>query len=230
MKCIDSTPIRPDPTEGACLAICHDLRSPLATAAAAVHELERELGAQGPAKRYVAIARASLAKADELLGALPDLLTRRQGERRPIPLSPVVEAVRDDLRLDLELAGGKVRVVGALPRVLADPSRLRTALRNLVHNAIRHRRVDVPPDIAVRAWVRGDMCTLTITDNGIGIGTASPQSRPGGGLGIGLSIAHDAIEASGGRLSLAAGPCHGTVAAITLPVATVRDVATESGG
>lgn len=228
MKCTDPTPVRSNPTEGVCLAICHDLRSPLATAAAAVRELERELGPQSQAERYVAIARASLAKADELLGALPELLTQRPCERRSIPLSPVVEVVRDDVRLDLELSGGKIRVVGTLPHVLSDPSRLRIALRNLMHNAIRHRRAGTPPNIIVRAWVRGEVCTLTITDNGIGM--SAPLRRRGGGLGIGLSIAQQAIEASGGRLSLAARARHGTVAAVTLPVATCGDAATETAG
>ncbi len=202
--------------EGFCLAICHDLRSPLATAAAAVHELARVLGAprRPGTERYLEIARDSLSKADDLLGALPDLLARDSVATCAIALAKVVAAARDDMRLELELCEGRLRVNGPLPRVVGDAARLRIALRNLVHNAIRHRRENVRPEIILRAWPRGDVCTLTISDNGRGL-SRKPNEQPAG-LGIGLAIAREAIAASGGTLSFTPRSGHGTVAAVTL--------------
>ncbi len=219
-----SEPSRPVPTpsaaaEGFCLAICHDLRSPLATAAAAVHELARALDtpSRSGTDRYLEIARQSLSKADELLGALPDLLARESVPLRTVELAKVVSAVRDDVQLELDLCSGSLRAPGPLPDVLADSARLRIALRNLVHNAIRHRRSDIPPEILLRAWPRGDLCTLTISDNGKGI--RSRANSRSTGLGIGLAIARQSIEASGGTLSLCARAGNGTIAAVTLPMA-----------
>lgn len=211
---------RQDPlllVEGFCLAICHDLRSPLATAAAAVHELGRGLRANDGAEQYVEIARISLSKAGELLGALPDLLATETQPTRSVPLAGVVEAVRDDVRLELSLAEGRLRVVGPLPSVLGDAGRLRIALRNLVQNAIRYRRLEAPPEVVIRAWQRDDTCCLTITDNGTGLDRA--RNPAPGGLGIGLTLARRAIEACGGTLLLTQRRGPGTVATITLVIA-----------
>lgn len=197
-----------------CLALCHDLRSPVATAAAAVKELGR-LDPPVGSERFLEIARESLSRADELLGALPELLEPGSATLQPVELETVVAAARRDVRVELELARGSIRVTKPLPRVVAHPARLRIALRNLVHNAIRHRRTDVPPTIAIRAWRRSGSCTLTVADNGRGLREPGAE----GGLGIGVALARRAIEGSGGRLALSPRARCGTVAAVTLPLA-----------
>lgn len=204
--------------EGFCLAICHDLRGPLATAGAAMHELARQMDrrAADPSHRYLEIARQSLAKADELLGALPVLVARAPAPLQPVPLRRLIEAARADITLELELCGGSFRILGDLPEVHGDPAQLRIALRNLVQNSIRHRRRGVPPDITVRAWPMGDECTITIADNGRGLNDTAEHSP----CGAGISIARHAIEASGGKLAFARRSGPGTTAAVTLQATT----------
>ncbi|MDG2308807.1 MAG: HAMP domain-containing sensor histidine kinase [Candidatus Binatia bacterium] len=206
--------------EGFCLAICHDLRGPLATAGAAMHELARRMDPHGTGTcdRYLEIARQSLSKADELLGALPGLVARRPTPRRAIALRNLIEAARTDVTLELELCGGAFRILGALPEVLGDPAQLRIALRNLVQNSIRHRRHGVAPDIAVRGWCLGDECTLTIADNGRGL----PPSAEQRSCGLGIAIARHAIEASGGKLAFSSRSGPGTTAAVTLQAASAE--------
>jgi signal transduction histidine kinase len=205
-----------DSTEGFCLAICHDLRGPVATAEAAVAGLARELAASPSGQsRYLQIARQSLAKAEELLGSLPGLLEiGGKLTEQSVSLEDVVARVRDDVDLDLRLTGARLLVLGALPAVRADSLRLRIALRNLIQNAIRHPRAGVPLEVRIRAWRRGTTCTLTIADNGTGFG-APIRERPGG-LGIGLAIARRAVEACAGTMVAASRPGCGTSFAITL--------------
>jgi len=221
---------RPAPTglasaEGFCLAICHDLRAPLATAGAAMHELAREMDAPGAAasRRHLEIARRSLSKADELLGALPGLLAREPTTAHRVALATVFDAIRDDLDLELRLCSGSLRVPGTLPDVLGDATGLRIALRNLVQNAIRHRAPDVSPEITVRVWNRPETCVVTISDNGRGMDARS-SSR---GLGFGIGIVRRALEASGGALSFSSSRGRGTTAAVTLRTATASIDATR---
>lgn len=222
-----SDPPRPnvDSAEGFCLAICHDLRGPLATAGAAMHELARQMDRHSPdpSHRYLEIARQSLSKADELLGALPGLVSRVPSPLQPIPLRRLIEAARADLALELDLCGGAFRIVGELPLVLGDPAQLRIALRNLVQNSIRHRRRGIPPDVTVRAWPLGDECTVTIADNGRGL----PDSAELSSCGLGIAIARHAIEASGGTLAFARRSGPGTTAAVTLQTTTRCEEATS---
>jgi signal transduction histidine kinase len=207
------------PLEGLCLAICHDLRGPVATAEEAVRGLERELTAPcGDPRRFLEIARRSLAKADELLGSLPRLLLDA-GESRPQPmeLDELISQVRDDIDLDLRAARGTLRV-SPLPRVLGDPLRLRIALRNLLQNAIRYRRAHVPLQIRIRAWRRAQRWTITLSDNGMGLPRPG-EGRTSGGLGLGLLIARQAVASSGGTIAASSRPGSGTTFAITLPAA-----------
>ena len=213
-----------------CVALCHDLRGPVATAGAAIHRLSHGLpvGA-GDLPRLIEIARLSIAKADELLTSLPALLAREAEARLgAVALDDVVAAVRGDVEVELRLADAAFEVRGRMPVVLADAERLRVALRNLVRNALQHRRADVPARVTLRAWRRGPTWTLTLSDNGAGIPRGerarvfAPLQRgaTSAGSGLGLTIARQAVEACGGTLALATRASAGTSFAITLRAAS----------
>jgi len=223
-----------------CVALCHDLRGPVATAGAAVHRLADALGAPSDeVPMLVEIARRSLAKADELLGSLPDLLAR-EGDAllEAVALEPLVAAVRDDVEVDLRLARATFEVRGRLPVVLACRERLRVALRNLLRNAVQHRRPDAPLAVTLRAWRRADTWTLTLSDNGNGIPRGerarvfAPLQRASGtratGSGLGLALVRQAIEACGGSIAVASRPGAGTSFAITLRAAGSGATASRS--
>jgi len=211
-----------------CVALCHDLRGPVATAGAALHRLAHAIDADPGG--LVEIARQSLAKADELLTSLPALLARDDDARlAALALDEVVAQVRDDVAFELRLAGATFEVRGRLPSVLGDRDRLRIALRNLVRNAIQHRRPEQPLRVTLRAWRRGDTWTLTLSDNGTGIPRRerarifAPLQRGSGatrgGSGLGLAIARQAIEACGGSIAVSTRAGAGASFAITLRAA-----------
>lgn len=214
-----------------CVALCHDLRGPVTTAGAALHRLSHRLPREGgDLPDLIELARRSIAKADELLTSLPALLAREAEARLDaVALDDVVETVRGDVEVELRLAGGTFEVRGRMPVVLGDAERLRVALRNLVRNALQHRRADLPARVTLRAWRRGRTWTLTLSDNGAGIPrherarVFAPLQRgaqaASAGSGLGLAIARDAVEACGGTLALAARAGTGASFAITLRAA-----------
>lgn len=111
-----------------------------------------------------------------------------------------------------------------LPSVEADPERLREVLGNLLSNALRH----TPPKgrIEIAATATPPHLIITVRDTGAGIAPAdlahifdrfykSEQSR---GMGLGLAIAKNLVEAHGGTLTATSELGQGTTMQIALPL------------
>ena len=123
-----------------------------------------------------------------------------------------------------------VEVAPELPVVRGDPLRLRRALRNVLVNACTF----TPPAGAVHVTVRGvqdgDGVTICVSDSGCGIpaeelgsvfdfgfqGEAA-RAREVRGLGLGLAVARELVEAGGGRIRLESVSGEGTKVWLDLP-------------
>jgi len=123
----------------------------------------------------------------------------------------------------------------AMPRepilLSADPTRLAQAFNSVLANAVKYSRA--PAKILVEVELQGTHALVRVTDNGIGM---SPRTLarlfelftrvddkgapvPGGGLGVGLWVARQLVEAHGGRIAAdSRGPDLGSTFTITLPV------------
>ena len=110
----------------------------------------------------------------------------------------------------------------------ADGARLRTALSNLVDNAIHYNRPS--GEIRIQGSVEKPMFYLAIADTGTGIPSEElpriferfyrvdkARSRESGGTGLGLSIVKHAIESQGGSISVTSRLGAGSTFTIKLP-------------
>lgn len=114
-----------------------------------------------------------------------------------------------------------------LPEMTIDPDRMAQAVGNLVSNAIKYTPQD--GSVSVSAAVTAEELLIQITDTGPGIQLeeqervfepfyrSQAQRRFPMGLGIGLTIAHDLVQAHKGRLQLDSTPGHGSCFTIHLP-------------
>ncbi len=137
--------------------------------------------------------------------------------------APLLDAGQNRLTLDLE------------PEVLcqADSSRLEQVLVNLLGNAARHARGAA---ITVRLWTTPRETLLEVRDSGPGIPDGvrnrlfEPFARAPGaapGLGLGLYISREIVEAHGGRIDMMTARGEGTAFTVHLPRASrVPSVAT----
>ncbi|MHC2457072.1 signal transduction histidine kinase [Rhizobium leguminosarum] len=214
-------------------AMAHDLKEPLRTiksfsrilhGSAALPAEDREL------LDYV------LSAADHM----EDLIVKVSGftkleaygglELRPVSLSAVLDQVEDNLRQQTE-SRGAVIIRGALPEVMGDATLLTQLLQNLVSNAIRYCEQKVP-EISIIGEAQGDICRLTVGDNGPGIDPEhrelifQPFKRLVGrgieGTGLGLAICRRIAQMHGGSIWCEAENGPGATFILEVPLAEVR--------
>ncbi|WP_117212299.1 DUF4118 domain-containing protein [Allorhizocola rhizosphaerae] len=195
-------------------AVSHDLRTPLASAKAAVGSLrstEVRFTDEDRAE-LLATAEESLDRLGRLVANLLDMSRLQAGalgvSLRPIGLEEVVPPALDEIG---EAARGvRLHIPENLPAVNADPGLLERVLVNVIGNAIRHSPTGQPPLIA--ASEHGGRVELRVVDHGPGIPEQQwdqvflPFQRLGDrdnttGVGLGLALSRGLAEAMGGTLT-----------------------------
>ena len=189
--------------------LAHDFRNYLAPLRGRLELLGRRATREGH-DRYVRDANelvASVDRLNHLVGDLLDSARLDQGlfalSKQPVDLLELVAQTVSDLIPD-----GHARVLAQAEElvVLADPSRLRQVLENLLSNALKVQPQTEPVVIELQA----DECwaTVTIADRGPGIPSdvhpklfeRFSRGSGSGGLGLGLYLARGITEAHGGSL------------------------------
>ena len=217
-------------------AVSHDLRTPLASAKAAVTSL-RSRDVQWNAEdrdELLATADESLDRLARLVDNLLDMSRLQAGALsvfpRPTDLEEVVSRSLDDL-------GPAAREVivdmpATLPEVQVDPAILERVIANVTANALRYSPAGSPPLLTASALA--DRVELRIVDRGPGIPEADrdrifvPFQRLGDtdnttGVGLGLALSRGLTEAMGGTLDPEDTPGGGLTMAISLPAAPAPD-------
>lgn len=117
-----------------------------------------------------------------------------------------------------------------LPLVLADESRSRQILVNLVNNAIKYSFPKSEVNIDFK--VEGDELITSISDQGVGVSPSqvdrifqkfgriyNPMSTQAGGTGLGLYIVKRLVESHGGRIWVTSREGKGSRFSFSLPIA-----------
>ncbi|HEY1819693.1 MAG TPA: ATP-binding protein, partial [Trebonia sp.] len=213
-------------------AVSHDLRSPLASAKAAVTSL-RSPDVHWDAEdteELLATADESLDRLTRLVANLLDMSRLQAGALslfpRPSGLDEIVALALDDLGP----AGHDitVEIPEMLPAVRADPAILERVVVNLTENALRYSPAGKAPLLAASAL--GDRVELRVVDRGPGIAEEDkermfvPFQRLGDtdnttGVGLGLALSRGLTEAMGGTLTADDTPGGGLTMTISLPAA-----------
>jgi two-component system sensor histidine kinase CpxA len=117
-------------------------------------------------------------------------------------------------------------------RILGDAELLRSAVENIVRNAVRHTREGSTVEIGMRGEAQGESARAWIQVRDHGPGVPEPalpyifepfyrvgdgRERGTGGVGLGLTIAHRTIRLHGGTLRAANASGGGLVVELSLP-------------
>jgi two-component system, LuxR family, sensor kinase FixL len=211
--------------------MAHELNQPL-TAVTNYLEAARHLlrGGAGAAERVDDLMGRAVAQAERAGGVIRRLrqfVSKGEPERRPENLNKLVEEAlalalvgvrQTDVRVTLELDR-------ALLPVLADGVQIQQVILNLVRNAVEAMEECERGELVIATRALQEMSEVTVADTGPGI---MPElmvrlfqpfvTTKKTGIGLGLSICREIVEAHHGRLTNAPRPGGGTVFCVGLPV------------
>lgn len=216
--------------------VSHEIRQPLGV----LQVLSRLLGAEPgdhERRRLLDALERNVTRLGDVTGKLERLarLTRR-AQAAPndqvVDLGAMARDLADQLADMADLRGVRFEIADGLPTVSADAGRVELALVNLLANAVKYSD-PAKTDRVVRVdAVAGPAPALRVTDNGIGI----PRQRlslifeqfvrvhahlddelGAQGLGLGLSIVRECMDAMGGTVSVTSRDGEGTAFLLTWP-------------
>jgi two-component system, sensor histidine kinase len=235
--------------EATLAALAHDIRTPL-TGILALSEL---LATSDLGERERGWASAIKGTADHLAMLTSLIVDAVRAEAKGLTLRRTAfgpRALADALAASLAARAGtkdlasEVHVAADLPdSVIGDPLRLRSALENLIDNAVKFTdRGRVALDVTVERLARGRVrLVFTVTDSGVGLAAAEVKrlfrpfaqaneeiARRYGGAGLGLAFVKRIAKAMRGDLTVKSKPGTGSTFRFTATVDLVTPARAEA--
>jgi light-regulated signal transduction histidine kinase (bacteriophytochrome) len=219
-------------------AVSHDLQAPLRklTTFAGMIEADTETPLTPPISDYLQRIKHAANRMTQLIQGLLrySRVSTREKVYEPLNLNATIADVLSDLEPAILDTEGRVNVA-TLPDIAAEPTQMRQLFQNLIANALKFTRPDIPPVIDItseRLEPNEDDDTaryeIAVQDNGIGF-PAKDAERIFGvfqrlhsqtdfeGTGIGLAICRKIVERHGGQLTASSTEGKGACFRIVLP-------------
>ena len=221
--------------------LSHELRGPLSAAGMAATLLQPIGVTSERANQMGELITRQVAHMSRLVEDLLDVSRVSRGlvqlETAPVELAEVVAAAVEQVQSAAGLKQHRIEqdLGGASLLVLGDRTRLLQVLSNLLSNAIRYTGNGGLIHVVLEK--RGPMALLRVSDNGRGIrAELMPRlfdlyvqaelssDRTGGGLGLGLALVKNLVEAHKGTVTVySAGDGQGSAFTVQLPLYAVPD-------
>ncbi len=219
--------------------VSHDLRTPLHVIVGQAQVLGRH-GDPETRRRTEAIL-SSAGRMTRLIGDLVDAARLEGGHLElrlePLDLATFLREWRDRVAGTLPIERVRLEAIDAVPAVLADPARVEQVLSNLVSNALKYSVADSEVRVALRA--SPGALRLSVADRGAGIAPAEmsrlceryyrgKSASHAEGLGLGLFITRELVEAHGWHLEVDSVLGEGSVFTVVVPVNGARSSSSSS--
>ncbi|KRP60053.1 sensor histidine kinase [Pseudomonas trivialis] len=196
-------------------AVSHDLRTPLSRLKLRLEQIE-DTRLQGQMRQDL----------DDMIGMLDATLSYLHEQRTSETRHWLdVQALVESLSENAQDQGCDVQCAGSCTPLQVQPMALRSGLNNLIDNALRYAggaRVELTDS--------REALVIRVIDHGPGIAAdqreavfepffrlEGSRNRNSGGVGLGMTIAREAVERLGGHLSLEETPGGGLTAVMWLP-------------
>ncbi len=215
--------------------LTHEIKSPLTSikgfSQLAMRAIETNDDPLHRTERHLRIIKEQADRIDRLISDLGDLARLQRGQLPFAPmafaLGPIIQSVVDRYRAITSTHQITLTSDPQMLIVRADPQRIQQAVGNLIQNAVKYSPNTTK--IAVSLTQQQDAARITVRDWGLGI-SADAQSHiferfyraangDSGNLGLGLFIAQQVVQQSGGTLTVESEEGVGSSFHLDLPLA-----------
>ena len=222
----------------------HDMHEPLRKITTFGQRLQKELGATLTEDGVLYLSRM-LNAAESMSNLIDNLLqysriSINKQAYQTVDLTEIVNESINDLDILISETGVTISTE-PMPEIESIPSQMRQLFTNILHNAIKFRKKDIPLVVKIRQEkldladkksynlsVAKEYYLITISDNGIGLEQQYAEKifqifqRLEGkseypGTGIGLSICRKIVTNHKGLIFATGAPGEGTILSIILP-------------
>ncbi|HEY4088081.1 MAG TPA: response regulator [Bryobacteraceae bacterium] len=213
-------------------SMAHDLQEPLRMMGISSQMLQRGYGGEmsPKAQEFLGTIVSGVARMDtfirDLLSYVRAVSSDEEVPRVAADLNAIAARVLENLDA-ARLESGSEIIVHPLPTLVVEETRIQQLLQNLIGNAIRYRREDIPCRIEISAQQINGEWLFSVADNGLGIDPKDAErifqpfkrlergKTPGTGLG--LAICRRIVEQHGGRIWVDSERGKGATFRFTLP-------------
>lgn len=218
-------------TASIALGVVHEVSQPISAAAAFIlagrHLLEAGCSDQQVFAQALENAEQELKRARGMLMRLRSTVSEIGKERLAVNVAELAKTIAEQLYNEADARDVHISIEPVwLPAVMADAAQIRQVLFNLINNA-----VDAAADassrgiVSVRGFYDSAVMEIEVEDNGSGISSEIAdhifelfQTTKPCGMGLGLPLSRQIVEAHGGELWWEPVSPHGTSFHLRLPL------------
>ncbi|MFZ4520432.1 MAG: CHASE domain-containing protein [Bacteroidales bacterium] len=208
----------------------HDLQEPLVSLTNFTKLIREEYAGKldDDGNKSIEFISSSAKRMKELIKGLLDYsILGKESKIERIDCNELVVEVLSDLGESINVSGAKI-TIDKMPVIYGYATEMRLLLQNLIHNAIKFRKENIPPEIEISAKrVENEWC-FSVSDNGIGIAEKNLEKifiifkrmhnrNEYGGTGIGLAHCKKIVELHGGQISVESALGFGSTFRFTIP-------------
>jgi PAS domain S-box-containing protein len=199
----------------------HELRNPLGVISNAVYFLKMSgAGADETSKEYLNIISSEVYNSQKIISDLLGFARTSRADRAVVALAPLVAGVLAQIAPSSEVEV-VTDIPADLPQLSVDPGQMKQVLANLMLNACQ--AMPGGGVLTVGARVEGGRIRVSVTDTGCGMSGEELSrifeplySTKARGIGLGLSVTRNLLEANEGGIEVTSEPGRGSTFSIVL--------------
>ncbi len=210
-------------------SVGHELRNPLGVMSNAVYFLQTVLaGADSSVMEYLDIIKNEIASSERIVSDLLDSVRIKPPQIQTVGISELIAqtlgklTVPSNVRINLDIPA-------TLPSLQVDAQQMQQVLRNLIVNGIEAMPDGGTLAILASADTVAHTISIRVQDSGTGIAPEQMDklfqplfTTKARGIGLGLVVVKNLIQANRGGVDVTSEPGKGTVFSITLPATHER--------
>ncbi|MBE8724468.1 PAS domain-containing sensor histidine kinase [Flavobacterium hungaricum] len=216
--------------------VSHDLREPVRKVKTFISRMRSEVQSEFSDRFEWYIGKIEHS-AQRMQNVIEGILAYSSADKKKQPVEPIdLNEVLEDIKTDLELVieeKNAVFISSELPQIQGARILIQQLFYNLVHNALKFSRAEVPPRVIIGCSIvqdpKGDWVEVRIEDNGIGLDNAYSEriftaferlhsKDEYEGSGLGLSLCRKIVQRHGGTIRASGDKDNGSTFTVLLPL------------